>query len=422
MALARSFSPSSRRIWSSTKCLPKPFVRLFVVCLVCIIFVIHLSTRQPPNHPPFEPPNLDLTINGQNIHQVPTLYPLHPFPHTPIQKPLEDENDTTPKPWLTAVVSAACDVERRMLIRSTWMHLYRDLPFDRRFVVSNPGPNWTEIVAMENRTFGDMIVLDHLQEDHITANTVKTLELYKWLLGQNRTYEFVSKIDTDLWLNARGFWDRFLVPRLSINEEGRVTSAVERTIIGQLYYSNKGLTFPHGSIYTVTWDIVELLVELQNQFNVVVPEDMAVGLLMLKGRQTVNFVNFRGTEKFDYADGDSRQDGTAWARKATHSQGSLHALSGEDVIAVHQLKDKALWFKVAECFDESGLKKMSEGPEGRPSNLMLWHDFWNWMGVDGPLRPRVDRIPQHFWSEENGSWIVDGVWNMGKTKTGYIEP
>lgn len=52
--------------------------------------------------------------------------------------------------------------------------MYRDIPFDYRFVVANPGPR-------ENGTFGDIIVLDHIAEDDITANTIKTLEFYKWL-------------------------------------------------------------------------------------------------------------------------------------------------------------------------------------------------------------------------------------------------
>ncbi|KAI8255738.1 putative beta-1,3-N-acetylgalactosaminyltransferase 2 [Colletotrichum sp. SAR 10_98] len=283
-------------------------------------------------------------------------------------------------PWLAAVISTASDVERRMLIRSTWMRLYEDVSFDGRFVVSNPGPRWMEVVSRENNTFGDMIVLDHIQEDDVTANTIKTLEFYKWLVNKSPRYEFVSKMDTDLWLNARGFWDRFLQPRLSMNNEsGRLESTINRTVIGELYYSKYwDLTFPHGAMYTVTWDMVELLSSLQEKFKVVTGEDMAVGTLMLKGRERANFINFKGSEKFDYDDRDARQDGSAWAGKHTHPNSINHALVEDDPIAVHQLKDEAYWFKVADCFDEDGVKSMppqSKYETQRPMS-MRWHDFW----------------------------------------------
>lgn len=333
----------------------------------------------------------------------------------------DDNQDDQNRPWLAAVISTAADVERRMMIRSTWMQLYKDLPVDTRFVVSNPGPEWTETVALENRTFGDMIVLDHLQEDDVTANTIKTLEFYKWLVAGNKEYEFVTKLDTDLWLNAKGFWDRYLAPRLS-NVTGSPTSTVKRTVIGELYYSKfNDLVFPHGAMYTVTWDMVELLASLQDRFNVFTGEDMAVGVLMLKGREIANFVNFKGTEKFDYDDRDARGDGTAWARENTHPNAPRHAL-GEDAIAVHQLKDAALWYKVADCFDRDGIKEIP--PEGEslqsitPLDL-LWTDFRQWAGLGAdPYRSRLERIPDFLWTLEDGDWVCDGIWNLGKSRGG----
>ncbi|KAF5484624.1 hypothetical protein CGCS363_v014482 [Colletotrichum siamense] len=335
------------------------------------------------------------------------------------------DNNEEHAPWLAAVISTASDVERRMLIRSTWMRLYEDVPFDGRFVVSNPGPQWMEVVSRENNTFGDMIVLDHIQEDDVTANTIKTLEFYKWLVNKSPKYEFVSKMDTDLWLNARGFWDRFLQPRLSMNNEnGRFESTINRTVIGELYYSKYwDLTFPHGAMYTVTWDMVELLSSLQEKFKVVTGEDMAVGTLMLKGRERASFINFKGSEKFDYDDRDARQDGSAWARKHTHPNSIDHALVEDDPIAVHQLKDEAYWFKVADCFDEDGVKSMppqSKYETQRPMS-MRWHDFWYSVGVSSRYESRFDKIPDFLWTLENGDWICDDIWNLGKTKTGFVE-
>lgn len=325
-------------------------------------------------------------------------------------------------PWLAAIICAASDIERRTIIRSTWMSLFRDVPFDGRFVVSNPGPQWTEMVATENRTFGDIIVLDHLQEDDITANTVKTLEFYKWLVSHNYRYDFVSKMDTDLWLNARGFWERFLLPRIS-NETGILRSTAQRTMIGELYYTRSwDLVFPHGSMYTVTWDMVEMLASLQSRFNVITGEDMAIAVLMLKGRKTARFINFRGTEKFDYDDQDSRGDGTAWARDATHPNATRHAVYGTDAIAIHELKDRALWLKVADCFDENGVKGVPKRsrPDRTPFSV-LWFDFWDSIGFGHRYTSRIRRIPDFLWSFQNDSWVCDGIWDLGETKMGFQE-
>ncbi|KAH6981828.1 hypothetical protein BKA56DRAFT_584585 [Ilyonectria sp. MPI-CAGE-AT-0026] len=422
----RSHSPASHARWSYLQCVPKRCIRIVILCLLMTLLLApSLLKQQYVHHAPFEAPNSGLVLHGKVVHDAPTtLYPLEPFPESPMMLPSSDRDHSNQShPWLAAVMCAAEDVERRMMIRSTWMKVYRDLPFDKRFVVSSPGSRWTEIVAMENRTFGDIIVLDHLREDDVTANTIKTLEFYKWLVHHGKKYEFVSKMDTDLWLNARGFWDKFLAPRMS-NEVGRYTATVKRTVIGELFYSRAwDLVFPHGAMYTVTWDMVELLASLQSRFCVVTGEDMAVATLMLKGREQANFVNFRGTEKFDYDDMDSRGDGRAWARETTHPNSTRHAIAGRDAIAVHQLKEKRLWFKVAECFDERGVKPTPpfSGMEATPAWTLRWSDFLHSMGLTRRYKSRVDRIPGFLWSFEEDSWICDGIWNLGKWRDGFID-
>ncbi|KAG5995268.1 hypothetical protein E4U54_002891 [Claviceps lovelessii] len=353
---------------------------------------------------------------------------LVPFPYSPQQphrlKP-QDDHASGQHPWLAAVICAAQDVERRMLIRSTWMRLFRDVPFVPRFVVSNPGPGWIETVRYENRTFGDMIVLDHLVEDDVTANTIKTLEFYKWLLNSGQRYEYVTKLDTDLWLNAPAFWHRYLVPRLRVSNDSlgegaaRYSATVKRTVIGQLYFSISGYnTFAHGSMYTMTWDMIQLLVTLQERFNVITGEDATVGILMHKAGERASFVNFGGEEKFDYDDTDSRGDGTAYARADTHPQAQSHALYGQDVIAVHQLKDKKLWMKVARCFTERGVKPpppltgLAEEPS--PSFHVRWTDFLDSWGLSDAYQPMFDAIPKELLHYENGHLICDDIWDLGK--------
>ncbi|KAH8784926.1 hypothetical protein F5883DRAFT_514642 [Diaporthe sp. PMI_573] len=419
---------------------PKRYVRISVlIILICLSLVLLLKAEaRGRHHAPFKPPATRIIVHGDPVDGIPEpSYTLATFPYSPQQSSMsphhEFDNVVDPvvqHPWLAAVISSAADVARRKLIRSTWMSLYRDVPFDGRFVVANPGPQWTAAVAQENRTFGDMIVLDHIAEDDITANTIKTLEFYKWLVDRSpRRYEFVSKMDTDVWLNAYGFWNRFILPRMDSNA---VTSGYSkksnRTIIGELYYSkNYDLVFPHGAMYTASWDMVELLASLQEQYNVLTGEDMAVAILLLRSRTQVNFSNFRGVEKFDFDEADTRGDGTAWARPETHQDATYHALvPGSDPIAVHQLKTEESFLKVAECFDERGAKlaparENMSGISRQWSWSTSWHDFWTSIGLSGQYDSRFEKIPEALWSQKDGDWICDGIWNLGETKEGYVQ-
>ena len=492
-ATTSSSSPAVFPFRFLPRCIPKRWFRLLLIAVIfALALASHLVLQDIRNgasrhHAPFEAPQQSHNIvHGKKVGAADSQpYPLVPFPYSPMtntrpnegESAAEDDNDgknttgsgtatighlslPTPqrRPWLAAVICAASETDHRRKIRETWMHLYRDVPFDGRFVVANPGAQWAEAVARENRTYGDMVVLDHLHEDDVTANTVKTLEFYKWLLahhaGPSRRYEFVTKLDTDLWLNARGFWDRFLVPRLELvngtTEEGggreqAWRATVEKTVVGELYYARKSdLAFPNGAMYTVTWDVVELLAGLQERHRVVTGEDMAVAMLLLKGGETLDFVNFRGSEKFNYDDRDTRGDGTGWAREGTHPEAVWHAVVGRAPVAVHQLKSRRLWDKVAACFDEWGIKKTppllsesndydddSNGEENDGSRQLKrtttstplslkWLDFWSWTGLGRPFRSRFEMIPDFFWSmDEDGNWICDDIWNLGKTKEGW---
>ncbi|KAG6008853.1 hypothetical protein E4U21_003664 [Claviceps maximensis] len=430
IALDSSRSNPTSAAWSRPAILQRISRRHFRLALVSVFFALSLTvylsllrSRSPRTW------TIETIVHDHDTTRLDTpQHTLLPFPDSPQQahrlKPQKDDSSEQP-PWLAAVICAAQDVERRMLIRSTWMRLFRDVPFVPRFVVSNPGAGWNETVRYENRTFGDMIVLDHLVEDDVTANTIKTLEFYKWLLNSGQRYEYVTKLDTDLWLNAPGFWHRYLVPRLALSTQSpggppQYSATANRTVIGQLYFSPSGYnTFAHGSMYTMTWDMIQLLVTLQERFNIITGEDAAVGILMHKARERANFVNLGGEEKFDYDDADSRGDGTAYARPDTHPRAQSHALYGQDVIAVHQLKDKKLWMKVARCFTERGVRAAPplQGPDKSSSSTpfhVRWNDFLDSWGLSNAYQPMFNAIPKELLHYEDGNLICDGIWDLGK--------
>ena len=414
-----------RRTWLFVLACVTFFVLLFVsygVGWIDLPFVpSHRPSPPPPPPPPYppiplpgelinwEPPEMDPVVHGvrvsKGINRKPS-YELVPFPDSPMiltDKQREEADKRQHHPWLGAVICSPWDIKRRMLIRFTWMRLYQAVPMDQRFVVSNPGPQWTQIIVMENQTYGDMIVLDHIPEDDFTANTVKTIEFYRWLKEKSpRKYEFVSKMDTDLWVNARALYDRHLLPRMDDNLKANVNF----TLIGQLYYNGFHKTaFAHGALYTATWDIVELLPVLQDEFHVIAGEDLAMAWLLMKGKQKVTLATLTEAEKFEFDKKDLRPgEVTAWARNTTDVTSQSHALYGKDAIGVHQLKNDNDWLILATCFDENGIKDMPTEPEQVP-------------GPDDPKpgypRPWHASIPDVYWEvDTDGTMLVNGVWKL----------
>lgn len=344
--------------------------------------------------------------------------PLQPFPESPMEAS-PNRTIVENNPWLVAVSSDATDAKRRHLIRSTWMKLYQDYPFDGRFVVSNAGSQWTESLQAENRTFGDLIVLDHISEDDFTACTIKAFELFKWLLKQDRKYEYVTKTETDVWFNVPNLWNNYLMPRIS-NDTGHMMATANRTIIASLWYVDVGLVIPYGPLYTMTWDLVELFALLQERYNLVYGEDVAMTMLMRKAGEVVNFINFGGEELFNYDETDERGDGTAWARFNTHQDAMQHALKSDKIIAAHSLKDEAVFLKVADCFDESGLKPIPHllTESEAPTAAAHLHDFLYWLGVGTRHMSALAEMPDRLFKYVDGEWICDDVWRLGKYRTG----
>ncbi|CRK11193.1 hypothetical protein BN1708_010069 [Verticillium longisporum] len=403
------------------------------VALILLGMHLHSSTRLPPLYsktgkvkppPPYPdtsvvlaegelrewvPPEMDALVHGvrasDGIRRDPK-YKLEKFPYSPMDNPPHDDGHQ--RPWLGAVICSAWDLKRRMLIRYTWMKLYKDVPMDQRFVISNPGPRWMDVIRQENRTYGDLIVLDHLQEDDFTANTVKTIEFYRWLVEKSpRKYEFVTKMDTDLWVNARGYYDRQILPRLEA-QAGNTTlvSTVDYTVIGQFYYDSYHKTsFPHGAIYTVTWDIVQLLPMLQDKFHVIAGEDVTMAWLLMRGKQKVNMAVLNEQEKFEFDQKDTRrgEDGP-WARTGTDVTSPWHALAGKEALAIHMLKKDDEWLMVASVFDKNGL---IDAPTTES------HEFRDDNDKPGYPRPHYTAIPDSFWeTDKDGRLLCNGVWKL----------
>lgn len=141
--------------------------------------------------------------------------------------------------WLLATLCPAHGYQRRELIRATWQKTFRnDTLFETKFVISNPGP-YRPLIEHEQKTYGDLIVLDHLRETDHTANTIKSMKFFEWLVNQGEKWTFVTKIDDDSYVDPNRMYHEYLLPVLWRNEQP------PKTIIARQYY-NHGRVVPAG--------------------------------------------------------------------------------------------------------------------------------------------------------------------------------
>ena len=195
--------------------------------------------------------------------------------------------------WLIWTSSAVHLRQRREIIRSTWQTLYKDVPFEARFVVGNPGPEWLPLLEQENETYGDMIMLESASgDDRRFATTHKPLEFWKYLLKQEKStgqkYDFVSKIDDDSFLDARTFYREFLQPRVEVNH----------TLIARRCKS--GIYWPAGMFYTLTWDLLEVVTKQYERDPFPLEhEDWPLGKMLHDAPEDYDFVNLDEKRAFD---------------------------------------------------------------------------------------------------------------------------
>jgi hypothetical protein len=214
-------------------------------------------------------------------------------------------------------------------------------------------------------------------------------------------------MDTDLFVNARAMYDRQILPRLQPTTAG-LRSVVNHTVIGQFYYDEyHHASFPHGAIYTATWDLVELLPKLQDEFHVIAGEDVTMAWLLMKGKQKVTMAVLSESEKFEFDHKDMRPgEKTPWARPGTDVTSSWHALYGDDILAIHQLKNDDDWLMVAGVFNEHGITEMppnnSPPPKDEPDG-----------DKPGYPRPFWTQIPDDYCEVDyDGTLLCNGVWKL----------
>ena len=246
-----------------------------------------------------------------------------------------NHQDNQPR-WLISTMSAVDSLARRDTIRNTWQALYASPVFETRFVIANYNDSWSYSIEQENRTYGDLVRLDNVEPGAKEAHTIKTMEYFKHIVAEagsrGRCYDFVSKIDDDVFLVATKFFSDYLAPRLH-------PMPATRTLIARWMQKTRRHPWPQGSFYTLSWDMILLLAQSHTQSSLFdIPEDVMVGELLGREQVKYEFVKLDKKRAFDVAGPDTHPPGTV----------------GKEAIAPHMLKDDKLYRQVASLFDESG--------------------------------------------------------------------
>lgn len=263
--------------------------------------------------------------------------------------------------WLIATMSPAHSIQRRMIIRQTWQRLFSDpLLWTTKFVIARAAnPTWQAIIDAENGTYGDIIQLTHLEENSYVANTVKTIEFFKYLTrleGKPETthglvpeyeivkWKFVSKIDDDSFLDAKSFYGDYLLPLQHGN----------RTILARTIYQ-PNYTVPGGQFYTMTSDMVSLLANLHTENPISdEAEDVLVGRLLYEANKAWSHVDLPNPIAFDYEETQLREEGKGFAAENADLTTWRHAV-GPGAINPHKMRDDETYVKVAACFNGEGV-------------------------------------------------------------------
>lgn len=315
------------------------YISLSVIALILLI-VLPIAPRPNLNSISISSP---FSVNhGQTPHQLLHQRPQHPHQHHGQVSHQELQQERQPT-WLLATISAYFSQRRRNIIRATWQTLYASPAFSTRFVIAKPSPLWQPLIKHENDTYGDLIVLESLEESAERANTIKSVEFLKHVVegGAETSWKFVSKIDDDSFLSAEQFHREFLLPRM---DQRHADS--NGTLIGRrLERSDRNFSTPGGQFYTLSWDLVQLVAETHTKNPISdVPEDVLIGRLLYEAEARFEFVELDDSRAFDVSD-------------------DLHRLSKEkkdlgpmDSAALnpHKMKDDETYLRVASLFGTDG--------------------------------------------------------------------
>lgn len=260
---------------------------------------------------------------------------------------------TTQPPWLLITSSASSDFQRRLLVRWTWVSLFhRSDIFDHIFAVSSTDPVLLSLIKKENDTFGDILLLDDIEDTNWTANHIKPFEFFKRVTNKawkGRTYKFVSKVDQDSFIDPVRIWNKYLKGRTRDTEIEE-----DRLMLSMSHEAFCECPAPQGSFYTLSWDLAKLITRLYDGMEDrkdIEQEDCMVGKFPTQAGEQYEFVSMDEEESFDVIGEKGGAIAKDWSKDHAE-RGPLEKM--EKVVFLHQMKEEWKWLAVKELFNKDG--------------------------------------------------------------------
>jgi beta-1,3-galactosyltransferase 1 len=208
------------------------------------------------------------------------------------------------------------------------------------------------LIKKENDTFGDILLLDDIEDTNWTANHIKPFEFFKRVTEKawkGRTYKFVSKVDQDSFIDPVRIWNKYLKGRM------RDTGIKEdRLMLSMSHEAFCECPAPQGSFYTLSWDLAKLITRLYNGMEDrkdIEQEDCMVGKFPTQAGEQYEFVSMDEEESFDVIGEKGAAIAKDWS--TNHAErGPLEKM--EKVVFLHQMKEEWKWLAVKELFNEDG--------------------------------------------------------------------
>ena len=242
--------------------------------------------------------------------------------------------------WLLAILLAPSKVSRRTIIRDTWATRFPNPAYEYRFILGNYSNDAEAAkVDAENATFGDIWAIeDYINENQETANHIKNLELFKYMVKYEgtrlRRYDFVSKIDDDVWLNILPYFDAFITPRLP---GGLKHNPQNLTIIGRPMNWGKDYVYASGRMYTLSWPLLEFFARkyAADPLRGEKTEDQAIGSYLYEDHVVHEYVPVELEQAWDI--------------------GMEYLVNSEsDTLLIHEINSDETLLEVSTIFDERG--------------------------------------------------------------------
>ena len=176
-----------------------------------------------------------------------------------------------------------------------------------------------------------------MNENRETANNIKNMELFKYMVkyegAKLRRYDFVSKVDDDIWLNIPPYFDAFVAPRLP---GGVKHNPNNLTMIGRPMNWGQDYVYASGRMYTLSWPLLEFFAKKYTMNPLTgKTEDEAAGLYLYEDHVVHEYVPVELEQAWDI--------GIEYLVN-----------SGSDTLLIHNIKNDETLLEVSTMFDERG--------------------------------------------------------------------